>query len=434
VPPPADEAVGVRLGCAALSLALAIGQSAQDGGVFLTVPLWQADGRPSQQPRVSVSADGRFAAFVSAAPLAPGDVDDREDVYVLDRETGLVSLESVGTAIAVNQRPVLSGTGRYLVYETVTQGLILRDREAGTARPLQRGREPPNGSSRNASISVDGRYVAFASGATNLVEGPDLNGGAEDVYVVDTTSMTFRRIGTGAAGEQVADATSFSPAISADGRFVAFSSTAPQGAVARPGARTINTYRHDSLTAITVRISVTDGGGPADGSSYTPAISGDGRFVAFVSEATNLIRRHDANKLPDVYVRDTEANVTELISRTRSGQAGNGPSRHPEISEDGRIVVFQSEASDLTCGERCAQSDRDINLVADIFRRDRATGVTALISRGRTPWMEPSIGPAIDRAGAVVVFASRHPLDRSDDRHDYDLFLWSRHAERDSAR
>jgi Tol biopolymer transport system component len=433
VPPPGDDAVGTRLGWAALSLAIAIGQSAQDGGVFVTVPLRQADGRPSQQPRVSVSADGRFAAFVSAAPLAPADVDDQEDVYVLDRESGAVSLESAGTPIAVNQRPVLSGTGRYLIYETITQGLILRDRESGAARPLQRSPEPPNGSSRSASISGDGRYIAFSSGATNLVDGPDLNGAAEDVYVVDTASMMFHRIGPGASGEQVADATSFSPAISADGRFVAFSSTVRQAGSARRGLRTINTYRHDRQTGITMRVSVTEAGGPPDGSSYTPVISGDGRFVAFVSEATNLIR-HDANRLPDVYLRDMAANVTELISRTRSGQPANGPSRYPEISEDGRIVVFQSEASDLTCGERCAQADRDINLVADIFRRDRAAGVTALISRGRTPWMEPSIGPAIDRTGAVIVFASRHPLDRSDDRHDYDLFLWSRHAERDSAR
>ena len=94
--------------------------------------------------------------------------------------------------------------------------------------------------------------------------------------------------------------------------------------------------------------------------------------------------------------------------------------------EDGRIVVFQSEASDLTCGDRCAQADRDINLVADIFRRDRVTGLTELVSRGRTPWMEPSIGPSIDRTGAVVAFASRHPLDQADARHDYDLFVWTR--------
>jgi hypothetical protein len=114
-----------------------------------------------------------------------------------------------------------------------------------------------------------------------------------------------------------------------------------------------------------------------------------------------------------------------LISRTPSGQAGNGVSRHPALSGDGRFVVFQSEASDLTC-VRCGSADRDINLVADIFRHDRQTGKTELISRDRTPWMEPSIGPAVDRTGRIVAFASRHPRDRADDRHDYDLFVWTR--------
>jgi Tol biopolymer transport system component len=262
------------------------------------------------------------------------------------------------------------------------------------------------------------------------VEGPDANGPAEDVFVVDTASMTFRRIGAGASGAQMADAMAFAPAISADGRFVAFSSTARVGAAARSRLRAMNTFRYDTQTGVTASVSVTETGETPDGSSYAPAISGDGRFVAFVSEATNLIRRHDRNRLPDVYLRDTAAGTTELISRTSSGQAANGSSRHPAISDDGRVVVFQSEASDLTCGERCRTPDRDINLVADIFRRDRATGVTELISRGRTPWMEPSIGPAADGGGRIVVFASRHPLDQTDDRHDYDLFVWTRELQR----
>ena len=434
MPPRGGDASRATIGWAALSLAIAIGQAAQDAGVFVTVPLLRPDVQPAHAPCVSVSANGRFVAFVSAAQLAAGDDDDRDDVYVLDRESGGVSLESAGAAIVLDQRPVLSATGRFLVYETVTEGLMLRDRDSGTLRPLRRGREPPNGSSRGASISADGRYIAFSSGATNLVESFDANGSAEDVYVVDTASMTFRRIGAGPSGRPLADASSFSPDISGDGRFIAFSSTATLDTPRGSRLRTSNAYRYDTQTGVTTRISVTDTGGPPDGPSYAPAISVDGRFVAFVSDATNLIRRPDRNRLPDVYVRDTASNVTELISRTPSGEAANGASRHPAISDDGRFVVFQSDASDLTCGERCGQSDRDINLVADIFRRDRATGRTELISRGRTSWMEPSLGPAADRTGRVIVFVSRHPLDRTDDRHDYDLFVWARHADRDSAR
>jgi hypothetical protein len=148
--------------------------------------------------------------------------------------------------------------------------------------------------------------------------------------------------------------------------------------------------------------------------------------VAFVSDATNLLRARDGNRAADVYVRDTIANVTMLVSRTPSGGAGNGSSGHPAISADGRFVVFQSQASDLVCSGRCRAPERDINLVSDVFRHDRLTGKTECISRGRTQWMEPSIGPAMDGAGDVVAFTSRHPLDSADDRDDYDLFVWSR--------
>ena len=408
---------------AALSFAaVSIGQLAPESGTVVTVPLHQAEAHPSYPPRVSVSADGRYVAFVAAARLVPEDTNDRDDIYVLDRESGAVTLESQEATPVAADRPVISVMGRVVVYRTGSEVLMIRDRATGRVRPLQRGREPPDGSSRDPSITPDGRYVAFASSATNLTEGPDANGATEDVYVADAASMTFRRIAS----------SGFSPAISDDGRFVAFSSPAPLAAAANGSRARINTSLYDLQTGVTADVSVSAGSGRPDGSSYSPAISGDGRYVAFVSDATNLIRRRDDNKFPDVYVRDTIAKVTELVSRTPSGRAGNGASRHPALSADGRIVIFQSDASDLTCGGRCGL--RDINLVADIFRHDRGTGVTELISRGRTPWMEPSVGPAADRTGSVIAFASRHPLDRADDRHDYDLFVWARQADRDRAR
>jgi len=417
---------GNCLGLAALSVVVSIGQAAHDGAVIVTVPLHQTELRPSHPPAVAVSADGRFVAFVSAIPLLPADTNDRDDVYVLDRESGAVTLETSGEVFAVGSTPAISGTGRFVVYETGSQVLMVRDRASGVVRPLQRGREPPNGASRAASISGDGRYVAFTSAATNLTDGPDPNGLIEDVYVADTASMTFCRVGTGVSDSLRTSSSSFTPSLSENGRFVAFSSTVPLDPAGRSKTRLINTYLHDLQTGVTTRVSVSASGGAPDGSSYSAATSGDGRYVAFVSEATNLVKRRDRNTLADVYVRDTVANVTELVSATPSGYAGNGPSVHPALSGDGRFVVFQSEASNLICGERCPPAERDINLVADIFRRDRRTGVTEMISRGRALWMEPSIGPAADRTGSVVAFLSRHPLDQADDRHDYDLFVWSR--------
>ena len=406
---------------AALSIAVSLVQGAPETPIVLTVPLHQTAGRPSDPPNISVSADGRFVAFVSAARLVSDDNDDHEDIYVLDRESGGVTLETGGASAVTGHHPAIDATGRFLAYETVDQILIIRDRASGTARPLQRGREPPNASSRDASIAAEGRYVAFASSATNLTDGQDANGPGEDVYVADTVTMTFRRVAVSA----------FAPAISGDGRFIAFTASAMPGS--EPGlssSRRLDTYLHDLQTGATTRVSVSASGGDANGSSYSPAIGGDGRFVAFVSNATDLVRRRDYNKLPDVYVRDMTARVTVLVSRTSSGESGNGASRHPALSADGNIVVFQSEASDLTCGERCPTAERDINLVADIFRHDRRTGVTEIVSRGRTVWMEPSLGPAADQTGRIVAFASRHPLDRMDDRHDYDLFVWTRELRR----
>jgi Tol biopolymer transport system component len=241
---------------------------------------------------------------------------------------------------------------------------------------------------------------------------------------MDAATMLFRRISVDSTGQQSSDGSSFAPSISADGRYVAFSSTASLDGPPGPPRGLVNVYLRDTLLGKTSRVSIAAGGGMPNGSSYDAAVSGDGRYVAFVSDATNLLKHRDTNRAPDVYVRDTVAGITGLVSRNISGEPGNGSSSHPAISQGGRVVVFQSEASDLICGTRCPVADRDINLVADIFARDRVRGTTRRVSRGATGWMEPSIGPAIDGSGSVIAFSSRHPLDAADDRDDYDLFVW----------
>jgi len=409
--------------------------SSQTPQGFLTVALSDMQARPSDLSAVSVSADGRFVAFASYARLTEDDTNTVSDIYVLDRATRAVTLETPASASRGHQgfatAPHLSSTGRFLVYETVDDSTpmpiriaMLRDRLTGVTRPLQRGGELPDGGVGVACISSGGDAVAFGSSATNLVEGPDANGGAEDVYLVDVSSMQFRRVSVDSSGRQSAVGESFSPAISADGRYVAFSSTASLDGVA-PARRVVELYLRDTQLGVTTRISVAADGGLANGPSYGASISGDGRYVAFVSGATNLVKRRDSNRAPDVYLRDTVTRITELVSHNRSGASANGASSHPAISQDGRVIVFQSEASDLICGARCTASDKDINLVADIFVHDRARGTTTRISRGSAGWMEPSMGPAIDASGTVIAFSSRHPRDSADDRDDYDLFVWS---------
>jgi len=146
--------------------------------------------------------------------------------------------------------------------------------------------------------------------------------------------------------------------------------------------------------------------------------------VAFVSDAGNVVQR-DKNDSADVFLRDLELRTTTLVSRSASGGAANGPSGQPAISADGEVVAFQSDASDLICS-RCNPSNRDINLVSDVFLFYRASGTIQSVSTGKQPWMDPSISPAIDDIGTVVAFSSRHPMDAHDDANDFDLFVWCR--------
>src|SRR5258708_11432191 len=432
----------MRAGIAAIGVLIA-GQGADtvDAGMFFTVPQANARGRPSDPPEVSVSANGRYVAFTSFARLGVNDTNECADVYRLDRVTGRVTLESLaadGHALTGGSaRPHLAGDGRLLIYETIegTAGaglpprgvVVLRDRLTGATRLLERPGVAANGDSRDAAISADGRVVVFASTASNLTDGPDANESADDVYSVELASMTIRRVSVDAAGRQPAAGASFAPAVSDDGRYIVFSSTAPlDGAAGPPAVATgrpqVNVYLRNMTLGLTTRVSVRAGSGAPNGSSYEPAISGDGRYVAFVSEATNLVDHAD-NRAADVFLRDLRTGTTELVSRSESGGSANGPSGHPALSERGGIVVFQSDASDPFCGRQCAAAVRDINLVADVFAFDRASRAVRRVSTGRTPWMEPSIGPAVDATGTVIAFSSKHPMDANDDRDDYDLFI-----------
>jgi Tol biopolymer transport system component len=436
----ADSGVDARRrrppGALALAVLALAGSHTVIARNFVTVARGDSQTRPSDPAEVSVSDDGRYVAFTSYVRLAPNDGNDLPDVYVLDRTTGTVSLETPDVSMLVRSSaavwgPRVSANGRFLTYETVDLSretplhlVMFRDRTAALTRVVQRSGIRPDGGSRGACVSADGALVAFSSSASNLVDGPDANGTGDDVYALETASMTFKRISLDSAGVQSPQGASFSPAISADGRYVAFTSTAPLDGTSRAGERAVNVYVRDTRLGRTTRVSVAADGGPPNGPSYGAAISGDGRYVAFVSEATNLVRQRDRNRARDVFVRDTVTRVTELVSRSASGGPANGPSSHPSISRDGRIVVFQSDASDLACAARCSDAERDINLVADIFAYDRSTGRTRRVSQGLLPWSEPSVGPSVDGSGTVIAFSTRHPIDAADDRDDYDLFVW----------
>jgi Tol biopolymer transport system component len=429
---------GRTLGVLAVGAVLRLAVPA--AGSFVTAPQRDPMIAPFTSPSVDVSADGRYVAFESYARLVPADTNDRRDIYVLDLETRRVTLESATQDVAVDTaHPRLSGNGRFLVFETslavegdgYSSQIILCDRVTATSRVVSTGPggKPTNGQSRSPDISDDGQIVVFTSTATNLVPEGDTNGPEEDVYVLDVRTGTIRRVSVDSAGAQPSTGASISPSVSGDGRWVAFASSAPLvlPRVARgptPARRDLmQVYVRDLVGRTTTRVSVASRGATPDRDSWGPAINRDGRFVVFVSDATNL-GSGGRNQTADVFLRDGRTGAVTLVSRTADGEGAAGTSMGPAISADGRFVAFQSDASNLVCSKRCPPDLEDINLVSDVFVFDReGTTMSRASEDDSGAWMEASRGPALDGSGHVLAFASRHPIDTLDLGDDFDVFV-----------
>jgi Tol biopolymer transport system component len=410
------------------------------GVTWLTVP--QRDDRRSRSSgaTASLSGGGRYVAFSSYARLAAADVDSLADIYVLDRSTAAVTLESESVAgQPVNSDcsyPSISADGRYLTFTTVVgedpdrtvTDIVLRDRVAGTARRITRapGGALSNGWSSQAAISANAAAVVFTSSATNLVSEPDVNGRHPDIYKLDVATGAIERISVDSRGAQQ-EGGSLMPGVSGDGRYVVFSSTAPlsgpRTGVDRPlsQGQFPSIYLRDTRTMQTTLV----GGAsePANGPSAMAAISADGHTIAFASRATNLVQR-DRNKTSDVFLYDVDRRTLTLVSRSAGGGTANGTSLNPAISGDGRFVAFQSDASDMACGRGCRTGMDDINLLPDVFVFDRVTGQISCVSQdAEGTWLEESGAPAMDTTGAVMAFPSRHPISSLDALNDFDLFV-----------
>jgi Tol biopolymer transport system component len=331
----------------------------------------------------SISADGRFVAFESdASNLFHGPTLGRE-VYVRDRLAHTTRLISVGLdgrpPIGYAGDASISADGRYVAFDNLVRGdtivhinVFVRDRARHTTRLVSvgLGGRPANGDSVRPSISADGRYVAFNSPASNLV-GEDTNG-LTDVFIRDSARHTTRLISVGLGGSP-ANGHSFGPSISADGRYVAFTSDASNLVGGDTNGLT-DVFIRDRARHTTRLISVGLGGRSANGYSFEPSISADGRFVAFTSPASNLVRgdTSDASDAYDVFVRDTVAQTTRLVSVSTNGQQSRG--RAPSISAHGRFVAFTSAAHNLVAG--------DTNRLSDVFVRDTLAHTTRLVSVG----------------------------------------------------
>jgi Tol biopolymer transport system component len=336
----------------------------------------------------SLSADGRFLAFQSAADnFIPGDTNRKIDIFVVDRQSGAISRAST------------SGDGI-----------------------------EPNGESTHPSLSADGRFVAFRSSATNLLPRTDHCSAGGCIFVKDRAMGLLSQIDVAFTGG-ASDGASTRPQINADGRFVAFESNATNLVSGDTNGKS-DVFVRDLSTQTTVLAS-TVLGIQGNGDSGDPSISFDGRYVAFSSLADNLTSLGDTNDASDVFVRDLMSDITQPVSYTSTGQrgsVGNRASDAARISGDGRHVVFRSLATNF------GWPLRDPIGAADTYVKDLDGSPTPL--RASVPAVaretagESHRQQAISFDGRWVAFVSSANLVLDDTNDGEDVFVRDRSLER----
>ena len=360
---------------------------------------------PGHSLSPTVSGNGRFIAFASYAGDLHGtpDTNGVADIFVLPHYDGylarvsrpLLPTEPNGDSLS----PALSFTGRYVVFESDASNLVsgddglyrdifVRDRDVSddgvfdqtgdvSNTRVSLGGDPqdpafpnPDGPSYNPAISTspepadDGRYIAFESDATNLLD-PGLDTlGHRDIFVRDTDAEETLRVSVSSTNDE-ANGPSYAADISGSGNLVVFESDASNLVPGDTNGHR-DVFRHNRSTGQTIRISVTpDPLNPnPNGPSYAPAISADEEFVVFHSDATNLVP-FDTVGLTDVFLYEiSTGTITRLSINSLGEQALGGPSLAPAISADGRYIAFESDAANLIPSEQ-------VTGFRDIFFRDR---------------------------------------------------------------
>jgi Tol biopolymer transport system component len=360
------------------------------------------------------------AGLVGSAPTAasPG-------------STERVSVDSAGNQSGGGSLPGISGDGRYVAFSSGASNLVpndtnertdvfVHDRQTGATErvSLDGAGNEGNDHSGYPVMSWDGRYVAFMSFASNLVPG-DTNG-ASDVFLHDRQTGVTERVSLDSGGNE-GNGRSWEPAISADGRYVAFQSEA-SNLVPGDTNGCKDVFVRDRQAGVTERVSLDSAGGQANGDSLEPAMSADGRYVAFDSAASNLIP-DDTNGAWDAFVHDRQTEETARVSVDSLGGQANGSSAWVAISADGRCVAFSSGASNLVPG--------DTNGWDDVFLHDRETGTTERLSVDSAGGdaNDQSTGPVVSADGHYVAFWSiAIDLVPADTNETSDVFVRDRQA------
>jgi hypothetical protein len=340
----------------------------------------------------SISADGRYIVFSSlASNIVLGDTNGVSDVFLHDMQTGetkLVSVNSDGVqGDDSSGYSSISANGRYVAFSSYAGNLV----SGGGNRRLQVYRHDMftglnvsvsvdvngtwgNDTSFSRSISADGRYIAFSSYASNLVSG-DTNL-AMDAFVHDTQTGITTRVSVDSYGIQANSASDDIMQISGNGRYVMFGSLA-SNLVLNDTNEVNDVFLHDMQTGTTTRVSVDSNGIQGNSHSYTSSISSDGRYVSFSSSASNLVPGDTLNQYSDTFVHDMQTGEIKLVSVNSDCIQGNGNSGYSSISADGRYIAFESFADNLVSG--------DTNGTWDIFVHDSVTGVCGTPTPTFTP-------------------------------------------------
>jgi hypothetical protein len=331
----------------------------------------------------SISQNGNIVAFKSAASnLIPNDTNNEEDIFVHNRTTGIttrVSVDSQGIegnfgSTSVSWGISISSNGRYVAFASGSTNLVLgdtnetddiffHDRETGQTTRVSMNSlgEDTNGGSLSPKISGDGQFIVFLSEASNLV--PSDTNSLRDTFVHNRLTGTTTRVSVNSQGEEANGESSRDlqpPHISADGRYVVFDSRATnfsQGII--PGGD--YSYVHDRHTGMTSLVGINNEGQPANDQSALAAISADGRFISFLSRGTNLVP-FPLLKEGNLFLRDQVNNATFLANLNTPvppGSQGLETTFQMPLSSDGKYVAFESDVFDLVL--------QDTNDVYDVF-------------------------------------------------------------------
>ena len=367
--------------------------------------------------------EGRFIAFVSNAAGIGGSTGAHRQVFWRDQRTGETKLVSASAAGVEGNgdswAPAISADGLAVAFESYASNLVAGDTNgvrdvfgwlAQDPTGIERLSVGPGGVQANAAsfaptVSGDGRVVAFSSGASNLTPGVS---GINEIHVIrrDVVAGTNKLISVNASG--VAQEAG-NPVLSEDGNRLAFSTFWPL--LASDTNNLWDIYVYDHAASSLQRVSLTSTGGERNqgtesaSRSVAPAISGDGRFVAYATTASNVVPG-DTNGLQDVFVTDTQTGAVTRASVSSSGAQGNadspvGQGERVSLSYDGTWVAFSTGSNTLGVGAGSSG-------VSNTVMHNRVTGETRAVSNQTTG----SVGPAaMSRSGAYVVFGASTQLD-----------------------